>query len=137
MCNIMNILTTKEVKEILTPLLPPGTIIHVSDKSYTTVGSKELKKLKKYLFILQLIPYRAETRDCDDFATIADAIRRIFCPSYAFGEIWADGISTGGGYHAMNFFITDEKKVCLFEPQNSKVITDFLVTGNNPTLCKI
>lgn len=131
------ILTKSEVKDILTPLLPPGTIIHISDKSYTAVGSKELKKLKKYLFILQLIPYRAETRDCDDFATIADAIRRIFCPSYAFGEIWAYGISSGG-YHAMNFFITDERKVCLFEPQNSKIVTDFLVSGAGEyTFCKI
>lgn len=112
----------------------PQTHIFISDNSVKTVDAAKLRQIKAVLFILRLIPYSEQRRDCDDFAKLAVGIIRLFFPTYAFGEIWADGIGSSGGRHAMNFFITDEKKIVLYEPQNGKTKKEFSVSGQNSVL---
>ena len=115
----------------LRDLLADAGIEHpnLSDLEYKLVTDADLKKLKRILFFIRLLPFKSEARDCDDFAIFAKALARFFFGNLAFGEIWADGISSAGGYHAANFFVDENKQLHLYEPQNGK-IKDFKPTGD-------
>ena len=117
--------------EELRDLLKTAGVEHIdiSDNDYILFSEKDVRKLKRILFLISLLPFRPERRDCDDYAKFAAALVRFFFGNAAFGEIWADGISNTQGYHAANFFITENKELKIYEPQNTKIF-DFLPTGD-------
>jgi len=122
----MKTISDTELKEILfkSGIKNPN----IADREYTLMTGTDLKKLNRLLFIIRLLPYKAEARDCDDYADFAKAICRFWFKNKAFGTIWADGIDPAG-YHAANFYINENKQFKIYEPQNAKTI-DFLPTGD-------
>lgn len=103
--------------------------LYISDREYVLMSRAHVKIMKIVLFVLTMLPYREERRDCDDFAKMAVGLMRLFCPLWAFGEVWADGLSAGG-YHAQNFYVTEEKTIVFYEPQNGKISDNSIMTGN-------
>ena len=118
-------------KDELEQLLKSKGIEHidVSDNEYVLMSEKDIKRAKRILFLISLLPYRPQKRDCDDYAAFADALVRFFFGNMAFGIIWAEGLGNTQGYHAANFFITEEKQLKLYEPQNGKIFV-FTPTGD-------
>ena len=101
----------------------------LADREYILFSEKDIKRLKRILFLISLLPYRKEKRDCDDFAAFAAALVRFFFGNAAFGTVWAHGLGNTAGYHAANFYITEEREIKLYEPQNTKIY-EFKPTGD-------
>jgi hypothetical protein len=101
----------------------------LADSEYILFSEKDIKRLKRVLFLISLLPYKPQARDCDDFAAFAYAVARFFFGNAAFGIVWADGLGNTKGYHAANFYITEEREIKLYEPQNTNVY-EFKPTGD-------
>jgi hypothetical protein len=103
-------------------LLNAGGVKHVdlSDNEYVLFSPSDIKRLNRVLFIISLLPYKKEARDCDDFSDFAHAVARFWFGNCAFGRIWAEGLGTTQGYHAANFYVTESLEIVLYEPQNRK-----------------
>ena len=123
----MKTITATELKDIL----KSKGVEHadIADDEYVLMSEKDLKKAKRILFFISLLPYRPQKRDCDDYAKFAAALVRFFFGNAAFGEIWGDGLGNTQGYHAANFYITEEKELKLYEPQNRNTY-EFKPTGD-------
>ena len=124
----MKTITSAELKELLKSAGVENP--HLADENYSLMAAADLRKLNRLLSLVRLLPYKAQKRDCDDYAVTARAVCRLFFGNKAFGEIWANGISTTGAYHAANFYVDETKTIKLYEPQNAKS-TDFKPTGDH------
>ena len=101
----------------------------LADLEYILFSERDIRRLKRVLFLISLLPYKKEFRDCDDFAAFAYAVARFFFGNAAFGVVWADGLGNTTEYHAANFYITEDKEIKLYEPQNTKTY-EFKPTGD-------
>ena len=124
----MKTITADELKE----LLKKAGVEHadLADAEYILFSEKDIKRLKRVLFLISLLPYKSQARDCDDFADFAHAVARFFFGNAAFGRVWAHGLGNTAGYHAANFYVTEELEIKLYEPQNTKIY-DFKPTGDH------
>lgn len=102
-------------------LSPDG--VEQNDLIYTGLREKDLKDFT-FKYHDNVGQYKSEFPDCDDFAVCAwgdmlrGAIRQgfRFAPAFGFIKLQRPGME----YHAMNFAVTAEGKVLLFEPQTGK-----------------
>ena len=122
----MKTITNAELREILAKAGIKNP--NLADSEYTVMTEADFKKLNRLLFLIRLLPYQPEKRDCDDYADFAKAVCRLYFKNKAFGTIWADGINPAG-YHAANLYINENKEVVIYEPQNAKIIP-FKPTGD-------
>jgi hypothetical protein len=94
--------------------------LYVSDNSFKPFSAFDRLKLFFITKITTLKPYKSEIRDCDDFADITKGRVADFMPGRAFGTIWAENLPNVNGYHALNFYIDQNKEMWIYEPQNGK-----------------
>ncbi|WP_406660874.1 lectin MOA-related protein [Methanolobus sp. ZRKC3] len=93
----------------------------ISDSNYKLVDVKQLRKfLRRNLSSARV--YRKTVHDCDDFSFILMGDVTRWDSDLAFGIVWA--YKPDGEYHALNVAIGTDRRVCLIEPQNDKVIRD-------------
>lgn len=99
-----------------------------ADSTYTPLSENWLSEV---YHATEFPGYKAETFDCDDFATVmkgavavAGTKNQYIKAGGAFGCIWYTNTKHEG--HACNFFITPSLEVKLFEPQTGIVTSDFL-----------
>lgn len=104
----------------------PDTLI-VNDNNYLTLSEEQFKNFvfkyyDKDMFGMGYHSNSDEFPDCDDYAAISfaavlrGAIKEGFKYAPVFGVI--DITLKEGGGHALNFAMTSNNKVWLFEPQN-------------------
>lgn len=102
-------------------LLQRLTIIIV-DSYYNPLEPEVLEDER--LKALANIQYYPELFDCDDYACYAKtiiAMRNLEDKkNYAFGQVYIISKKEGWG-HALNFFITSNNNLYLYEPQNCKI----------------
>jgi len=122
----MKTITTTEFRDILKAHGVEN--INLADREYKLMTEKDIKKMKRLLWLISLLPYKPESRDCDDYSDFAKAVIRFFFGNIAFGVIWAHGLGNTAGYHSANFFMDENKKLHVYEPQNAKIY-DFKPTG--------
>lgn len=121
------VLTHEEVrailKEALRDKIRPHTLIILSDKAYTTIDEESVSKVFKRARLDEK-QYRPEVLDCENFAM--EMLVQIndfgygnwkLNYGYAFGIVYGD-IPTP---HAINWFITPEKKLLFIEPQSGEI----------------
>lgn len=97
-------------------------IAGISDGWFYLAKDAEYRKVIKQSPVNRQL-YVPEIGDCDNFA---------FELRGAFGRKgWCCGIlyvKTSVGYHAIFFYITDQRKVVIIEPQNDEEYTDITQT---------
>ena len=110
--------------------LSSAPLLILSDPNYTTITEQKIRQIY-YESDLKGTEYNIDKHDCDDFsvrfkAALAKAVTYDWSAKYAY----AAGIVFGyiPTPHAINWFITPEKKLMFFEPQTGEV---FLPKGKN------
>ena len=125
-------LTNSEVYKIINSSLKitDNTRIKLADRGYYAIS---LLDIKKFLLVdaSDLHKYKPEIFDCDDFAVVLlgrnrewfSKVNMEFSSTFGIvvGDIRRNETDTEPRYHAMNFIITNEKKLFLIEPQNDSV----------------
>jgi hypothetical protein len=106
------------------------TRVNLNDGSYYAIP---LMDIKKFLLVdaTNWHIYKKELFDCDDFALVLLGRNREWFSKaniqdastfgVAIGDIRRYETDTTPRYHALNFIITDDKKLYLIEPQNDSV----------------
>ncbi len=127
-------LTQMEVKGIFTQQLSgklsSSPLVILSDPNYTTITEQKIRQIY-YESDLKGTEYNLDKHDCDDFsvrfkAALAKAVTYDWSSKYSY----AAGIVFGyiPTPHAINWFITPDKKLMFFEPQTGEV---FAPKGKN------
>lgn len=120
-------LTELEIKGIFTQQLAgklsSAPLVILSDANYTTITEQKVRQIY-YNADLRKTEYDINKHDCDDFSVrfkgeLAKAVTYDWDSKYAY----AAGIVFGyiPTPHAINWFITPEKKLMFFEPQTGEV----------------
>lgn len=120
-------LENKEVRAILQAQLlgklSSQPLLILSDPFYTTITDQRIRQIY-YEADLKNTPYDIDKHDCDDFSVrfkgeLAKAVTYDWSSKYSY----AAGIVFGSipTPHAINWFITPEKKLMFFEPQTGEV----------------
>lgn len=132
-------LSATEVRNIIKEQLHVDDAkIFVGDREYLAYS---VEKLKEFLAedLVNKLTYRTDVLDCDDFARILQGRERewfartsqVNCGS-TLGCVWGDlrpsEDSTQPYHHAMNFFIDNERRLFMVEPQTDSMR---LVTSNS------
>lgn len=111
---------TISASEINSFLKTKGHFIRfIGDKKYTLVNVKEIRQLLNKIINLDYID--SKILDCDDLSLIlhAEVRKQMYINNnkypLAFGEAVIKSIG-GGENHALNFFISDEKILYIFDP---------------------
>lgn len=98
-------------------------LLILSDPFYTTITEQRIRQIY-YEADLKNTQYDIDKHDCDDFSVrfkgeLAKAVTYDWASKYAY----AAGIVFGyiPTPHAINWFITPEKKLMFFEPQTGEV----------------
>jgi len=105
-----------EVYDIVSRVFPRAKI-YLSDQKYKLIS---VGKLKEFLAQDKTdeMKYKAERFDCDNFSYRLMGYIQDWNADLAFGIIWI----TGKNYsHALNCFISNERKFYLVEPQSDAV----------------
>lgn len=125
-------ITSMEVREIIIKYFNTDANIFMADNEYGLYSLDDLKAFLKW-DTTDEIKYVKEGFDCDDFADVLKGRERIWYDFSAhtfgstFGIVWGDVRTetepTKARYHAVNYFIDDQKQVHMIEPQNDKIFT--------------
>lgn len=97
-----------------------GGDIFNGDKEYKPTTEKDMKRLNSFMWLIRRLPYRENSRDCDDYSRMCAGVASLVLPGRAFGIIWADGLCDAG-YHAANCFITADNEMKIYEPQTGQI----------------
>jgi len=118
----MKTITSMEVAEIINKNRTETNEaeFYASDDCFKPMSKTDLWVLSLIQKWTALRPYKKDARDCDDFANIVVGRVSNFLPCRAFGIVWAENISTNGGYHAACCYIDDAGEFWIYEPQNGK-----------------
>ena len=105
--------------------LSSAPLLILSDPFYTTITEQKIRQIY-YESDLKGTEYNLDKHDCDDFsvrfkAALAKAVTYDWNSKYSY----AAGIVFGyiPTPHAINWFITPEKKLMFFEPQTGEVFS--------------
>lgn len=118
-------LTTNDVYNILRQIKPQAC--HLFDATYSLVSIDDIKAFAK-LDTTNLLKYKSEAFDCDDFSAVClGRVREWYGKGSGAGGI-CFGMITGDlrtneqpdtpRIHAANIYISPEKEIWIFEPQN-------------------
>ena len=122
-------LENKEVRAILQAQLmgklSSQPLLILSDPNYTTISEQKIRQIY-FEADLKNTQYDIDKHDCDDFSVRfkAEVVKAVLSDwgaryTYAAGIVF--------GYiptpHAINWFITPEKKLMFFEPQTGEVFS--------------
>ncbi len=106
-------ISNAELRSLLEAKFPQCNI-YLSDGDYRLCSEKDMEAFLSY-DPTEKNKYSAEEFDCDDFSY---RLMGQFCvPGWsdlAFGILWTNT-------HALNVFVTEEKKVLFIEPQNDNI----------------
>ena len=97
----------------------PGAQIYIPDQ---TVGVASFSQYFNFLKLNKIdkAQYISEDYDCDDFARELWHYFKGLNTKIAFGHIWIS--KPLGSGHALNWFIDNELRLWLVEPQNDKIM---------------
>ena len=95
------------------------TNIDMSDMKYKTAPFTEYERFLIYDDTDKIL-YIPEFFDCDDFSVrLHGNITIPYWSALVFGELWVKLSPTKG--HAVNFFVDNQHRVWIVEPQNDKI----------------
>lgn len=130
-------LTGDELRNILQTQLNNPDRMHITDAMYGLYSMNDLKGFLESDYTDSL-KYVKESFDCDNFAMVLLGHEKewygqgkTFCGScfgYLAGDIRKSETDTERRGHAVNFFIDENKKVWLIEPQTDAI---FELTSNS------
>lgn len=123
--------TGEEIKNVIKSkdVFKETTVVYL-DQNYTTYSLDDLKVFLKETPI-DLIEYRQDAFDCDDFSKVLSAFESLWlrksCPNDCgtlFGTIYGDirlKDPQKSHYHMMNIFMDSKQDVYLIEPQTDQI----------------
>lgn len=134
--NVGEGIDSEKITEIVRKTLNPS-YIQVPDRTYVCTTASDIKPFLNFNLV-NTMTYRTEVFDCDDFAhclysdvrkwIASTDIKSPLAFGYVHGDIRKSEDDTTSFPHAVNFFIDQEGKVWLIEPQSDKI---FAPTSNS------
>lgn len=127
--HVGNVLSSEEVDNLLKTQLNP-TNIQLPDRKYFCTDTKDIVKFLA-TDRTNFHRYKAEVFDCDDFAhclyseirkwIAGTSIKMPLLFGYVHGDIRSSEDDDTPRPHAVNFFVDNDMKLWLIEPQSDKI----------------